>query len=307
MGTEETDETTEISFEDNEMLFCKNNVCVHPPAIVRQESDILHYPGYLTVTTKTFIDQYNNVKRPTLFLTWIPNTTLRKCPSAVENNLLLRQYTDEPKLPKLEEKTKSTTSAKVDGQTFTFHPTNPFLEPYKESLNQSNADAKSVNFSDCSETISISSSSDKVSVCTSRDDMQSQHDIDDDEGVVCMSENGATNEDEEPPGMQDFREMQPLLSNDDTKLKKVPLQAQQSVTSINITISNPQIQNHDLSPPDMSQHNDRLMRSISVGSNDENPNWMSPELLAYKHNLSFPESATASPIVSRKIPLKCRR
>lgn len=82
MGSEET-KTAE--YEDNEVLFCKNNVCVHPPAMVRQDTDVLHHPGYLTITTKTFVDQYNEARRPTLFLTWIPNSTLRKCPGALQN------------------------------------------------------------------------------------------------------------------------------------------------------------------------------------------------------------------------------
>lgn len=57
----------------------------------------------------------------------------------------------------------------------------------------------------------------------------------------------------------------------------------------------------------MSGHNVRFSRSLSLNSNDENPNWMSPELFAYKHNLVFPESASASPIFNKKIPMKCRR
>lgn len=81
------DETGKLSeYEDNEVLFCKNNVCVHPPAMVRQDTDILHHPGYLTITTKTFVDQYTEAKRPTLFLTWIPNSTLRKCPGTLQNS-----------------------------------------------------------------------------------------------------------------------------------------------------------------------------------------------------------------------------
>lgn len=40
---EETGKTT--NYENNEVLFCKNNVCVHPPAMVRHENDILHNPG----------------------------------------------------------------------------------------------------------------------------------------------------------------------------------------------------------------------------------------------------------------------
>ncbi|XP_050298950.1 TBC1 domain family member 16 [Anthonomus grandis grandis] len=68
-----------LNYDNNEVLFCKNNVCVHPPAMVRHESDVLHNPGYLTVSTKIFIDQYNDAKRPTLFLTWIPNSDLSRC------------------------------------------------------------------------------------------------------------------------------------------------------------------------------------------------------------------------------------
>jgi hypothetical protein len=85
LGTDE-DLSKMAQYEDNEVLFCKNNVCVHPPAMVRQDTDILHHPGYLTITSKVFIDQYNDSKRPTLFLTWIPNTTLTKCPSALQNS-----------------------------------------------------------------------------------------------------------------------------------------------------------------------------------------------------------------------------
>lgn len=74
----ETDGTKDLYYEDNEVLFCKNNVCVHPPLVARQDTDVLHHPGYLTVTTKVFVDQHNDSRRPTLFLTWIPNTTLTK-------------------------------------------------------------------------------------------------------------------------------------------------------------------------------------------------------------------------------------
>ncbi|XP_056629757.1 TBC1 domain family member 16 [Diorhabda sublineata] len=74
-------------YEDNEMLFCKNNVCVHPPAMVRHEAHLLHNPGYLTITTKVFIDQYNNTRRPTLFLTWIPNSSISKNTNLIETPL----------------------------------------------------------------------------------------------------------------------------------------------------------------------------------------------------------------------------
>lgn len=83
----ERDVTRDMYYDENEVLFCKNNVCVHPPALVRKDNTVLHHPGYLTITTKVFIDQHNDSKRPTLFLTWIPNASLGKNTSLFESPL----------------------------------------------------------------------------------------------------------------------------------------------------------------------------------------------------------------------------
>ncbi|XP_058116529.1 TBC1 domain family member 16 isoform X2 [Anopheles ziemanni] len=341
---------TELVYEDNEILFCKNNICVHPPAVVRQESDILHYPGYLTVTTKTFIDQYNNAKRPTLFLTWIPNSTLRKCPSTVENvglgravgngmglsesklKLHLQHHQQQQQQLLLQPSPKENGHASQPAKTanngqekvavgenpFTttnkIANTNPFLEPYNESIAQSaTSDSKSMNCSDYSETISISSSSDKASLCNSNDyDAEEEEEDDVDEGCV-ISHSGVPGDELGADDQEELKtELQPLLEADGggSKLSLPSLSSQSSVTSVNITIASPHIQNLDLSPQEAAMPpTERFLRSLSVTSSDENnPNWMSPELLAYKHNLAFPESASASPIVSRKAPpLKCRR
>lgn len=46
LGQEQEDaEKDDMIYEDNEILFCKNNICVHPPVVAREECDILHYPG----------------------------------------------------------------------------------------------------------------------------------------------------------------------------------------------------------------------------------------------------------------------
>lgn len=63
----------------------KNNVCVHPPALLRQEYDVVHYPGYLSITVH--IRGNNPEGRPTLLLSWIPNTTLRASPWTVEKRI----------------------------------------------------------------------------------------------------------------------------------------------------------------------------------------------------------------------------
>lgn len=297
---EHIEDTKDVMYEDNEVLFCKNNICVHPPAFARQESDILHYPGYLTVTTKTFIDQYNNAKRPTLLLTWIPNATLRKCPSTIENVTHHRQISEEPKQNKLLNLLSDKNGLRSGSMTsLVSNNTNPFLEPYFIGINEKKCNGLTENVDE----ISISSSSDKASITNSisthsyREDAQSHSEVEDE--VFIASANTTVKEDPDV-------ELQPLLENETNRPKTI---SQQSVTSVNITIANPRIQNHDISPTEsVHQNHENFLRTASISSTDDNsPNWMTPELFAYKHNLSFPESTTASPVLTRKTPLKCRR
>ncbi|PRD35194.1 UNVERIFIED_CONTAM: TBC1 domain family member 16 [Trichonephila clavipes] len=63
---------------DGEVIFCKNNVCVHPPTCFRTE--VAHHPGYLAIR-----EQIDEVLGSTLILTWIPNATLKKNPHSLEN------------------------------------------------------------------------------------------------------------------------------------------------------------------------------------------------------------------------------
>lgn len=70
-----------VIYQDGEALFCKNNVCVHPPTLMRQHADVVHHPGYMTVTCK--LNKDSNL--PTLHLSWIPNSTLRKHPTTLES------------------------------------------------------------------------------------------------------------------------------------------------------------------------------------------------------------------------------
>ena len=62
-------------------------MCVHPPTLIRQHCDVVHHPGYLAVTCK--VDKSTN-SPPTLHLSWIPNSTLRKYPSTLENVAIKR-------------------------------------------------------------------------------------------------------------------------------------------------------------------------------------------------------------------------
>ncbi|CAG9800264.1 unnamed protein product [Chironomus riparius] len=385
LGSGEDEMTIEdFNYEDNEILFCKNNVCVHPPLLVRDpESDTCHFSGYLTLCTKTFIDQHNLAKRPTLLLSWIPNSTLRKCPLELENcspHHLPKTAIAVQKRMQLKEEdeditfnhannngsdSKSINSNNNNIQIQMINTTNPFLENYvdpeelalqqqkqQEQLNsvQPPSDSKSMNFSDYSETISISSSSDHVSdynncytntVATS----QAPTYIEEDEGIIdsTQDDNMAMNDDErsknEKNEIEDEEErelkaeLEPLLNEDEfsdlktlTRQTSAPvsksaaahllknLKQHQSMTSVNITIANPQVENIDV--PAASDINDdsttkQIIRSMSISSVDENnPNWMTAEMYAYKNNLMFPESVNASPIVTRKqnqVSSKCRR
>lgn len=342
LGTEEIDEKSDVVYEDNEVLFCKNNVCVHPPALVRQESDILHYPGYLTVTTKTFIDQYNNAKRPTLLLTWIPNATLRKCPSTVENSGLslsnsdrasvnsdsIRSFTEELKQHKLYNqiidwnKLGAGKNGCVPTTHLVINNTNPFLDPILyENQNVP------MPTSDNMDTISVSSNSDRASSSGVHSQYGGDTDAHQDDDIVFATDDLKKlmpNVEETEDEIQLKRELEPLLECDgDNKSIVITNAAKQSVksllvsqqqnqlllTSVNITIANPQILNHDLSPDETIEQNAQLMRTQSVSSvgDETSSNWMTPELLAYKHNLAFPDSVTSSPILTRNVPMKCRR
>lgn len=66
------------SAPDGETVFCKNNVCVHPP--LSSKNGIVHHPGYLTIRA-----HQDQVLGSVLYLTWIPNKSLEKNPRSLEN------------------------------------------------------------------------------------------------------------------------------------------------------------------------------------------------------------------------------
>lgn len=377
LGGENGDTNIEdFNYEDNEILFCKNNVCVHPPIMIRDpESDTCHFSGYLTLCTKTFIDQHNLAKRPTLLLSWIPNSTLRKCPMELENCSPHHQpktaIAVQKKMSLMEEdedekQTNKIGTSNSNIQIQMINTTNPFLENYvdpeelalqqqkQEANNQQNqlnsaqqpSDSKSMNFSDYSETISISSSSDHVSEfnCYTNTVAATQPTtyIEEDEGIIdSTNDDNLANDDDkneknqiEDEEVRELKaELEPLLNEDEFPDHKIlcrqasapvsksaahllkNLKQHQSMTSVNITIANPHVENIDVPSASCDMNEDtptkQIIRSLSISSTDENnPNWMSAEMFAYKNNLMFPESVNASPIVTRKqnqVSMKCRR
>lgn len=275
LGLEFDDQDEPLDYVDNEILFCKNNVCVHPPTVARHELDIVHHPGYLTITTKVFTDQHNNAKRPTLFLNWIPNSTLRKCPSAVETSpsdelgCAVNKPVKVKQIPTSQSDTKS--RKETGGDTA---------------------------FSDSSETTSLTSNSDKQSIQST----ETRYSNNDTELSSSSKPTVKSVESDKDNVFSSFEKDQ----GQDVFVYDKHVRSQ-SMTSVNITIANPMVENVDLTPDSVS--GERFIRSLSMSSCDEgNPNWMStPEFLALKHNLVFPDSVHSSPVPQRKMPMKCRR
>lgn len=337
LGSEDFNDENETTYEDNEVLFCKNNVCVHPPIIIRQDSEIIHHPGYLTVTTKTFTDQYNNTRRPTLSLTWIPNATLRKCPATVENSgtpvddrekinesQSLRSFKEELKQHRLYKQisdwTETNDSKSETRRTLFGNYTNPFLDP---SLYECESGAMCQIVAENMDTVSVSSNSDR----TSSTGIHSQYggefyDINNEENYgfpIKLARTTDTSIFDSDEGAQLKRELEPLIERDGSdkstiviinanksNVKSLLITQQPSqpvLTSVNITIANPQIENQDLSPDESIEQNIQLLRKQSVYSTEgSTTNWITSE-----SNVTFTDSITSFQALKKSVPMKCRR
>src|SRR4051794_38052296 len=64
--------------EDGEIIFSKNNVCVH-------NCDGQHLPGYFTIRVHKFLAENENGQSEisTLILTWVPNTFIERHPKSI--------------------------------------------------------------------------------------------------------------------------------------------------------------------------------------------------------------------------------
>ncbi|WKY14334.1 hypothetical protein Q1695_000127 [Nippostrongylus brasiliensis] len=66
--------------KDGDIIFSKNNVCVHDLGSSDEVDNIIHTPGYLTVHC-----QYDDQIGVTLVLQWLPNSTLQKNPASIRS------------------------------------------------------------------------------------------------------------------------------------------------------------------------------------------------------------------------------
>ncbi|KAH0560180.1 TBC1 domain family member 16 [Cotesia glomerata] len=225
-------------YQDGEALFCKNNVCVHPPSLMRQHCEVIHHPGYMTVVCK--LDKNTNL--PSLQLSWIPNSTLCKHPTTLEN----------------------ITAKKIQGKI--------------------TEDSASV---------------DKIDVCL---EVKEPLDCKDCERIC----SGGTN----------TTQFSKEDSADGEKSAKESKALTEEPRSINLSNLRSRSVDHESLIDGFNGIEPKSISSISLNSccslsnsldNQDVPNWMrTPELLALQHNLTFPESTTASPIAMRRA-LQCRR
>lgn len=311
-----------VVYQDGEALFCKNNVCVHPPTLMRQHADVVHHPGYMTVTCK--LNKNSNL--PTLHLSWIPNSTLRKHPTTLESlsarNVATQRATPiSPRSPR-SEKTRDVLDAGHE------------LENENANANENENENANAN----------ENGNGKLDVCL---EVKEAVDCGDCERVCSGSSYGPL-----PSGRRDHRSSGIATTTDGEK----PAEAEnRRVDSIEGSRNEENGDSKERGPNDSSDaksideeprfsfHDDANIksRSLSLTSTcslsiavptdgtykerkregrenfdvtydlshtaEEMPTWMrSPELLALQHNLAFPESATASPVTLRRAH-RCRR
>lgn len=274
-----------VIYQDGEALFCKNNVCVHPPTLMRQHADVVHHPGYMTVTCK--LNKNSNL--PTLHLSWIPNSTLRKHPTALENlsakNAAAHHHQDDdPTVP------RSQIPGKARGAD-----AGHVLENENENENDAENDNGNGKLDVCLEAKEPVSCGDCERVCSgSGYDFPHRRNL----GDGFEKNAGERTENRETPDSAESRK------NEDSKERNLN---ESDVRSVD---EEPRLSFRD----DVSIKSRSLSLtstcslSISVSTDaEEMPTWMrSPELLALQHNLAFPESATASPVTLRRAH-RCRR
>lgn len=304
-----------VVYQDGEALFCKNNVCVHPPTLMRQHADVVHHPGYMTITCKLTNDS-NNLPIPTLHLSWIPNSTLRKHPTALENlssrNAAARRddAIDHPTYPS----SRIPAPGNTRSDSLNVSDARREIETENENENGTEIDNGNGRLDVCLEAKEPVNCGDCERVCSSSSyrssygndfpphrerDPSVTLDRNDDANATAIE---TDNEIENRPNSSNEK-------NQDRLVKERDCFNEIDARSID---EDPRFSYRDRDDVSVKSRSLSLTStcslSISVSTDaEEMPSWMrSPELLALQHNLVFPESATASPVTLRRAH-RCRR
>ncbi|KAJ8873777.1 hypothetical protein PR048_024611 [Dryococelus australis] len=299
-------------FADGEVVFSKNNVCVHPPSLLRQDCDVVHHPGYLTVTC-------HHGSGPTLRLSWIPNTTLRKNPATIENPHLSGESCGESLMCSLSCGTSRLESLNGD---ILVAPRGPQLD--RQSSTESRC-------SSCSNTntLHLSKESSDVSVdtaanpCSQLCSLGNTDDVSPGTELVASStfHSLATEQDSfscvsfspDPPEREDSSDRS-CYSFTTSDAPATPVPGDVAVILGMVALEGEGREGNRHGSPAEGKRSPSLSSACSLGVpvmcvgsyTDEMPTWMrSPELVALQHNLAFPDSNNASPVVHHAH--RCRR
>ncbi|KAG5320095.1 RECQ1 helicase, partial [Acromyrmex heyeri] len=287
-----------VVYQDGEALFCKNNVCVHPPTLMRQHADVVHHPGYMTITCK-LNNNSNNLPIPTLHLSWIPNSTLRKHPTALEN---LSSRNAAATCP------SSRIPTPGPGNSLNVSDVRRELENENENEHEHEHEHEHENGTE------NDNGNGKLDVC-----LEAKEPVDcGDCERVCSVFSPHRN-----PGITLDRNDENTATAIETEIENRPNRADSSNEKSDAgdrLLKERDCFNEIDEEPRFSYRDDISVKSrslsltstvrwsISISTDaEEMPSWMrSPELLALQHNLVFPESATASPVTLRRAH-RCRR
>ncbi|KAG5347202.1 TBC16 protein, partial [Acromyrmex charruanus] len=301
-----------VVYQDGEALFCKNNVCVHPPTLMRQHADVVHHPGYMTITCK--LNNSNNLSIPTLHLSWIPNSTLRKHPTALEN---LSSRNAAATCP------SSRIPTPGPGNSLNVSDVRRELENENENEHEHEHEHEHENGTE------NDNGNGKLDVCL---EAKEPVDCGDCERVcsssICRSNYGNDAfSSHRNPGItldrNDENAATAIETETETEIENRPNRADSSNEKSDAgdrLLKERDCFNEIDEEPRFSYRDDVSVKSrslsltstcswsISISTDaEEMPSWMrSPELLALQHNLVFPESATASPVTLRRAH-RCRR
>ncbi|XP_043795970.1 TBC1 domain family member 16 [Apis laboriosa] len=304
-------------YQDGEALFCKNNVCVHPPTLMRQNSDVVHHPGYMAITCR--FNKNSNV--PTLHLSWIPNSTLRKHPTTLENlnvkklDCITHRDTD-----------ISSHHSQISEESCDLKCE---YENIGEKVDVCLEVKEPVNCGDCER---VCSGGFSRNARFENDDTKNNDNLCDHQVMLTSeikeipnvninrqtnyhrSDNLSTTIHEENDHSISLNQLHSESLNskyDENQYCKdqkcVSETHENDGISIDEELKYPYYDDVSLKSRSMSLTSTCSL-SVGVSSEaEEIPSWMrSPELLALQHNLTFPESATASPVTLRRAH-RCRR
>uniref|UniRef100_A0A1B6D4D2 Rab-GAP TBC domain-containing protein n=2 Tax=Clastoptera arizonana TaxID=38151 RepID=A0A1B6D4D2_9HEMI len=336
------------SYTEGEVVFCKNNVCVHPPLLLRRDADIIHHPGYLTITCGLALD-----RKPTLYLTWIPNTTLRKHPGTIEqrcetptrsNDKARRYSTDSICTPESQRKSSSdsygTQCSSCYPETTLTPETNGCKLLYSEHSGKSSPDEsyerrpitpedfKILNLNDTRDDFSFfepNSDIDLTSTSTIshtsstyhlvHSEALSQDTISSNENVPNLSSPSIVIDSSQlldnPNTISECKLVDTGSLKINIELDKIEVECKDNEIKVNGIFEKEEQKFNETVQKMLTQSliETNHSRRLSLPGNEDvvAPSWMlSPELLALRHNLTFPESSTASPVM-RQAQHCCRK